>query len=339
MGNDAPRCALSVCGGGSYGTALAVTVARKGLPVCLYVRNPAQLRQMREQGFNARYLPGVVFPSALTLTSSLEEAAAAAETLLLVVPSHSFREVLVKLRPRLTAQHRVAWATKGLEPGSGALLSEVAREVLPLGTPLAALSGPTFALELACGLPTAIAVAGTDPQFTSALCELMRTPTFRIYESTDFIALQLGGAVKNVIAIACGLSDGMGYGANARTALISRGLAEMTRFGVAMGGTEHGFMGLSGLGDLILTCTDDKSRNRRFGYMLGQGVEPAQALERIAQVVEGYAMTAALHTLCEKSQVQAEEMPICSELYEVIYHGKSGRDAAMALLTRKPRTE
>ena len=185
-------------------------------------------------------------------------------------------------------------------------------------------------------MPTAIAVAGTDNSFISDLCTLMHTPTFRIYECPDFIGLQLGGAIKNVIAIAAGLSDGLGYGANARTALVTRGLAEMIRLGVSLGATERGFMGLSGLGDLILTCTDNQSRNRRFGVMLGQGKSVDEALSEINQVVEGYTMTATVHNLSQDMNLQ---MPICCELFEVLYNGKSGPQAAIDLLSRSLKSE
>ena len=327
---------LSVLGAGSYGTALAVSTASKGCRVTLWDHNPERVLILSRERQNPYYLAGVSFPETLEVTPSLETALRRSRNILLVVPSHTFKEVLRQLLPYLSAYHRLAWATKGLEAEHGGLLSDAAGEVIPFKIPLAALSGPTFARELALGLPTAIAVAGNDRGFIGELCTIMHTPTFRIYESTDFVGLQLGGAVKNVIAIAAGLSDGLGYGANARTALITRGLAEMIRLGVALGATEHGFMGLSGFGDLILTCTDNMSRNRRFGMMLGQGLAPAPALAQIGQVVEGYGMVATVHKLVEKYNLQ---MPICSELYEVLYNGKSGRAAAASLLARSLKTE
>ena len=252
------------------------------------------------------------------------------------MPSHTFADVLVSIKPYLTPEHRLAWATKGLDKDSGRLLSDIASQILSDKIPMAALSGPTFAMELAKGLPTAIAVAGTNSDFIKEFCELMHTKTFRIYESDDLVGLQLGGGIKNVIAIGAGLSDGLGYGANARTALITRGLAEMTRFGEALGSSQKAFMGLSGLGDLILTCTDNQSRNRRFGYYLGQGMSVEKALEKIEQVVEGYTMSKVVVDLCVKFNVQ---MPICQEVYKVIYEGKNGQAAAMSLLGRSLKSE
>ncbi|MBO6258273.1 MAG: NAD(P)H-dependent glycerol-3-phosphate dehydrogenase [Succinivibrio sp.] len=330
------NASLTVIGAGSYGTALAVSTASKGLKVVLWGRNSMVMEKIRQDGYNEKYLPGVVFPPSLQVTSDLQQAVESAEIILLVVPSHTFHSVLGTIIPYLTAGQRLFWATKGIDPETGKLLSEIARELLPDNMPLAAISGPTFAMELAKGLPTAISVSGTDRTFIKDISNLMHTPTFRIYESDDFVGLQLGGTVKNVIAIACGLSDGLGYGANARTALITRGMAEMVRYGVTRGATDRGFMGLSGLGDLILTCTDNQSRNRRFGFMLGQGLDPETALTRIGQVVEGYTMTRVMKHLGEQSQVQ---MPICNELYEVIYQGKSGKEAAASLLSRSQKAE
>ena len=330
---------LAVIGAGSYGTALALAVASKGaaFKVCLWARSQEQAVLMQRERQNAKYLPGIVLPPNLAITSDLAATVAFSRNLLLVVPSSAFTQTLQAIKPYLTSEHRIAFATKGLEHSSGAFLSEVvARELAPLELPVAALSGPTFASELARGLPTAIACAGTDPDFVADFCHLMHTPTFRVYQSSDLIALQLGGAVKNVIAIGAGMSDGLGYGANARTALISRGLAEMIRLGVALGASERGFMGLSGLGDLMLTCTDNQSRNRRLGVMLGQGMSAAEALMQIGQVVEGYHMVQVVRTLALRHQI---EMPICNELYEVLVNHKNGAQAARDLLSRELTAE
>ncbi|MGN0915361.1 MAG: NAD(P)H-dependent glycerol-3-phosphate dehydrogenase [Succinivibrio sp.] len=329
--------ALSVIGAGSYGTSLAISTASKGLKVMLWARHGDVAEKMQQDRVNAKYLPDIRFPDTLEVTSNLELAVKSSDTILVVVPSHTFADVLRSIKPYLEeGDARLAWATKGLDKDTGMLLSDVATKILGNSIPMAALSGPTFAIELARGLPTAIAVAGTDHNFISEFSELMHTGTFRIYESTDLVGLQLGGAIKNVIAIGAGLSDGLGYGANARTALISRGIVEMERLGVAVGSTQKAFMGLSGLGDLILTCTDNQSRNRRFGFYLGQGKTCEEALEQIGQVVEGYTMSKVVLDLCKRYQVQ---MPICEEVYKVIYEGKSGKDAAMSLLSRSLKTE
>ncbi len=327
---------LGVVGAGSYGTALALSTASKGIPVALWCRNEERARALQNTRENKTYLPGIKFPQTLYVTSDLSYLMETCRTVLIVVPSHTFASVLTSIKSYITPEHRIAWATKGMDLESGKLLSDVVEDILGKDVPIAALSGPTFAIELANGLPTAIAVAGNDPKFNKDFIELMHTRTFRIYESYDLKGMQLGGSIKNVIAIGAGLSDGLGFGANARTALISRGLAEMTRLGIAFGATEKSFMGLSGLGDLILTCTDNKSRNRRFGYLLGQGVPCEEALKQISQVVEGYTMSKVVKGLCQKMSVQ---MPICNEVYEIIYNGKSGYDAAMTLLGRELKAE
>ena len=327
---------LTVIGAGSYGTALAISTASKGLKVMLWTRREETAKIKQHDRVNQKYLPSIAFPETHTVSSDLNHCINASKTVLVVVPSHTFADVLVSIKPYLTPEHRLAWATKGLDKDSGRLLSDIASQILSDKIPMAALSGPTFAMELAKGLPTAIAVAGTDSDFIKEFCELMHTKTFRIYESDDLVGLQLGGGIKNVIAIGAGLSDGLGYGANARTALITRGLAEMTRLGEALGSSQKAFMGLSGLGDLILTCTDNQSRNRRFGYYLGQGMSVEKALEKIEQVVEGYTMSKVVVDLCEKFNVQ---MPICQEVYKVIYEGKNGQAAAMSLLGRSLKSE
>lgn len=329
---------LAVIGAGSYGTALAIAVASKGLSVCLYDHNPQHAKFMEQERQNHKYLPDIRFPDSLHVVGDLKTAVLSSPYILIVVPSSAFCEILREIKGYLTPKHRLAWATKGLESASGMLLSQVIeqefKDLCP--PPIAALSGPTFAKELACGLPTAIACAGNNDEWVSLLCQIMHTPTFRVYKSHDIIALQLGGAIKNVIAIGAGMSDGLGFGANARTALISRGLVEMIRLGASLGASEHGFMGLSGLGDLMLTCTDNQSRNRRFGFMLGQGKTVEEALAAINQVVEGYHMVKVIKALADKQQVA---MPICQEIYEVIVNGKSCKAAAQALLARALTTE
>jgi glycerol-3-phosphate dehydrogenase (NAD(P)+) len=266
------NASMTVIGAGSYGTALAITLARNGHAVVLWGHNPAQIQTLQQARCNQAFLPDVPFPDTLLLEADLARALAASRDVLVVVPSHVFGDVLRQLKPHLRPDARIVWATKGLEAETGRLLQDVAREALGETIPLAVLSGPTFAKELAAGLPTAIALAATDAQFADDLQQLLHCgKSFRVYSNPDFIGVQLGGAVKNVIAIGAGMSDGIGFGANARTALITRGLAEMSRLGSALGADPSTFMGMAGLGDLVLTCTDNQSRNRRFGIMLGQG--------------------------------------------------------------------
>ncbi|WP_032095487.1 MULTISPECIES: NAD(P)H-dependent glycerol-3-phosphate dehydrogenase [unclassified Alteromonas] len=324
-------------GAGSYGTALAFCLARNGNPTLLWGRDEKHIQALAESRENARYLPGATFPDALQVDADLESVVAASADILVVVPSHAFAAMLTSLKPLLKPHHRVIWATKGLEPKTGRLLREVAEEILGLDYPLAVLSGPTFAKEMVAGLPTAISLSSTDDTFADEFsAKLHCAKSFRVYKNSDFTGVQLGGAVKNVIAIGAGLADGLGFGANARTALITRGLAELTRLGVKLGSNPETFMGMAGLGDLVLTCTDNQSRNRRFGLALGQGKSVDVAIEEIGQVVEGYRNTEEVHILSNKVGV---EMPICEQIYAVLYHDKNPKEAALALLGRDLRTE
>jgi len=331
------NASMTVIGAGSYGTALAITLARNGHAVVLWGHNPAQIQTLQQDRCNQAFLPDVPFPDTLLLEADLARALAASRDVLVVVPSHVFGDVLRQLKPHLRPDARIVWATKGLEAETGRLLQDVAREALGETIPLAVLSGPTFAKELAAGLPTAIALAATDAQFADDLQQLLHCgKSFRVYSNPDFIGVQLGGAVKNVIAIGAGMSDGIGFGANARTALITRGLAEMSRLGSALGADPSTFMGMAGLGDLVLTCTDNQSRNRRFGIMLGQGKGVQEAQDSIGQVVEGYRNTKEVLALAPRHGV---EMPITEQIYQVLYCHKDAREAALSLLGRARKDE
>ncbi|HFD2071269.1 NAD(P)H-dependent glycerol-3-phosphate dehydrogenase [Serratia marcescens] len=331
------NASMTVIGAGSYGTALAITLARNGHSVVLWGHNPAQIQTLQRDRCNQAFLPDVPFPDTLLLEADLARALAASRDVLVVVPSHVFGDVLRQLKPHLRPDARIVWATKGLEAETGRLLQDVAREALGETIPLAVLSGPTFAKELAAGLPTAIALAATDAQFADDLQQLLHCgKSFRVYSNPDFIGVQLGGAVKNVIAIGAGMSDGIGFGANARTALITRGLAEMSRLGSALGADPSTFMGMAGLGDLVLTCTDNQSRNRRFGIMLGQGKGVQEAQDSIGQVVEGYRNTKEVLALALRHGV---EMPITEQIYQVLYCHKDAREAALSLLGRARKDE
>lgn len=331
------NASMTVIGAGSYGTALAITLARNGHTVVLWGHNPAQIQTLQRDRCNQAFLPDVPFPDTLLLEADLARALAASRDVLVVVPSHVFGDVLRQLKPHLRPDARIVWATKGLEAETGRLLQDVVREALGEAIPLAVLSGPTFAKELAAGLPTAIALAATDAQFADDLQQLLHCgKSFRVYSNPDFIGVQLGGAVKNVIAIGAGMSDGIGFGANARTALITRGLAEMSRLGSALGADPSTFMGMAGLGDLVLTCTDNQSRNRRFGIMLGQGKGVQEAQDSIGQVVEGYRNTKEVLALAQRHGV---EMPITEQIYQVLYCHKDAREAALSLLGRARKDE
>ncbi|QSX37330.1 NAD(P)H-dependent glycerol-3-phosphate dehydrogenase [Shewanella sedimentimangrovi] len=328
---------ITVLGAGSYGTALAISLASNGHKTLLWGHDPAHVARLQQARCNETFLPGIAFPDCLQLEADLGKALQASHNVLVVVPSHVFGNVLTQAKPLLRSDARIVWATKGLEPETGRLLQDVARDILGDAFPLAVLSGPTFAKELAAGLPTAISVAGTDPVFTQDLVELLHSPKrLRVYANDDFIGLQLGGAVKNVIAIGAGMSDGIGFGANARTALITRGLVELSRLGEALGAQSATFMGMAGLGDLVLTCTDNQSRNRRFGLALGKGSDVMTAQAEIGQVVEGYRNTKEVYTLAHRLGV---EMPITEQIYQVLYEDKSPLEAAKELLAREKKSE
>lgn len=335
--SQSAQSAVTVLGAGSYGTALAICFARNGHNVTLWGRDKAHVARMAEERKNEQYLGDIKFPETLSMEADLKRAVQNSDTVVVVVPSHAFADLLNTISPMLRENARVAWATKGLEPNTGRLLQEVAREQLGEDVDLAVLSGPTFAKEMAAGLPTAISVSANSDDFCAHLSKLLHCGrSFRVYRNNDFIGIQLGGAVKNVIAIGAGISDGFGFGANARTALITRGLAELCRLGCALGAKSDTFMGMAGLGDLILTCTDNQSRNRRFGLALGKGSNVEQAQTEIGQVVEGYRNTKEVYMLAKRSGI---EMPITDQIYQVLYENKDVKEAAMALLGREQRTE
>lgn len=322
---------IAVLGAGSWGTALAVQLARSGQPVSLWGRNTMELREVAAQRTNARYLPGVPLPDCLRLEPDLKRVVGTHRDLLVCVPSHAFRATLAAVRADLVRDGRVAWATKGFELDTGRLPHEVAAEELGQDVPVAVLSGPTFAREVGAGLPTAMTVAARDPAFAGELAARLSHNRFRAYTSSDVIGVEVGGAVKNVLAIAAGISDGLGFGANTRIALITRGLAEMTSLGVKLGALPVTFMGLSGMGDLVLTCTDDQSRNRRFGLAIARGRSAADAARDIGQVVEGQFAARAVFAVAGRQRL---EMPICDQVYLVLEKNLPPEDAAVALLAR-----
>jgi glycerol-3-phosphate dehydrogenase (NAD(P)+) len=291
---------------------------------------------MRQQNENPAFLPGMAFPEGLTPVNSLSAALAQADFLLLAVPSHAFAGLLEQVAPLLLPGQGISWACKGFEPGTGRLLHEVAQELLPPGTPLAAVTGPSFAVEVARGLPTAVTVAGTDELFSATIARLLHGGSFRAYSSTDLVGAELGGAIKNVLAVATGISDGMGLGDNARAALVTRGLAEMMRLGEALGAQPETLTGLAGMGDLVLTCTGDLSRNRRLGLALGRGEGIEQALAEIGQVVEGVGAAEEVHRL---SQAHGLSMPISEQVYGILHLGWNPEECVRRLLAREQKPE
>lgn len=327
--------AIAVIGAGSWGTALAIQLARRGSEVRLWGHEPDVIEQLDRERKNQLYLPDITFPEALRPVRDLASAIENVEEILIAVPSHAFATVIQHIRSIQPEVRSLCWATKGLDPKSSQLLHQVAHDYLP-NTALAVVSGPTFAIEVAQGLPTALTVASPDLDHAQRVAGYLHRENFRAYTSNDIIGVQVGGAAKNVMAIAAGISDGLNFGANARAALITRGLVEITRLGVALGAHRETFMGLAGLGDLALTCTDDKSRNRRMGLALAKGIDIDQAKQLIGQEVEGVATTKEIYL---KSQQLKIDMPITEQIYRLLYEGIGPETAVKALLDRGQKAE
>ena len=323
-------------GAGSWGTALALQLARGGRDIRLWDIDTDNMRTVVSDRANERYLPGVSFPENLHPELDLNACLESVQDILIVVPSHGLRETLKTIKPMLADDVRICWATKGFELSTGELPHQVAEDVLGSDRPMAVLSGPTFAKEVAAGLPTAMTIAANDGDFASDLAEEISGANFRAYTADDMIGVEVGAAVKNVLAIGAGLSDGLGFGANARVALINRGLVEMTRLGLALGAKQDTFMGLACMGDLVLTCTDDLSRNRRTGLALATGKTIEEAQEEIQQVIEGVLAAKAVKGVAEKLSV---DMPICLSIYKILYEELSPRDAVAALMSRALTSE
>lgn len=327
---------IAVLGAGSWGTALALQLARNHHDVRLWGHHAEHLRQLQEQRRNERYLPGVDFPDNLQAMVDLGAALEAVECVLIVVPSRAFVDVLQQLKAYLPAHTPVMSAIKGFQSGTGALLSDVFAQEFGKNHPYGLLAGPSFAKEVARNMPTAVTIAASDDALCKRLAAYFHGSNFLTYFSNDLIGAQIGGGAKNIIAIACGISDGLGFGANARAALITRGLREMMRLGLALKAERDTLMGLSGLGDLVLTCTDDQSRNRRFGLYLGRGQSMEQSLEHIGQTVEGIAAARDVHCMAQKLDVR---MPIAEHVNALLSGEMDLRGIAESLLARIPKIE
>lgn len=327
---------IAVLGAGAWGTALAMQLARNGHRTLLWGRNREAIELMRAGRRNERYLPDVSFPERLEPQWSLTEVLAQTSTLLLAVPSIAFRQTLGVIAGEASAEFRLLWATKGLEICSGKLMHAVADEALYANVARGLLSGPSFAAEVARGLPTAVTIASSDKDFAREAASWLHGEAFRVYVSVDVVGVELGGALKNVLAIAAGISDGLGFGSNARAALVTRGLSEMMRLAEAAGSQRETLMGLSGLGDLVLTCTDDQSRNRRLGLALGCGLGLDVAMQEVGHTVEGVATADAVRKMASALQV---EMPICAQVARVLFEGLDPRVAVIELLNRERKME
>lgn len=324
---------IAVLGAGAWGTALAVAFSRRH-EVALWVRDAAQAAALRADRENARYLPGCVLPEALRVESDFA-AAAGGELNLIATPLAGLRATLRQLRVAAPTTP-VLWACKGLEAGSQLLPHQIVAEELGDAAPCGALTGPSFAEEVAQGLPTAIALAAANGAFAESMAQALHNSRLRVYANHDVIGAEVGGAVKNVMAIAAGISDGMGFGLNARAALITRGLAEITRLGVALGGRVETFMGLAGMGDLILTCTGDLSRNRRVGLALAKGLSLEQILRDLGHTAEGVSSAREVAVLAGRGGI---DMPITQAVYSVLYEGVPASQAVEQLLSRDTRPE
>jgi glycerol-3-phosphate dehydrogenase (NAD(P)+) len=334
--NNTPIQRIALLGAGSWGTALAILLGRNGLAVRLWGHDPSHIARLLQHRENREFLPGVPLPASITPVAHLHEALENADEVLVVVPSHAFHPVLQEIAAQLREDAGISWATKGFHPCDGRLLHQVATQVLGNRRPLAVISGPTFAQEVARSSPTAVTVASADDDYALRVAGYLHSERFRAYTSNDIVGVQVGGATKNVLAIAAGIADGLGFGANTRAALITRGLAELTRLGVALGAQPRTFMGLAGLGDLALTCTDNQSRNRRLGLALARGLNVAQAQSEIGQEVEG---VSAAQSVSRKAQELGIEMPICTQVYRVLYEGILPIEATRTLLDRSIKAE
>ena len=322
---------IAVLGAGSWGTAMAIMMARNGHLVTLWGHNPSHIKQLKEQRVNERFLPGTSFPDTLILSSDLKTMVAEHQLIMIGVPSHAFRSTLAQCKPYLRKGAFVTWITKGFETDTGLLTHEVVEQELGAGTRMALISGPSFALEVAQGLPTAIVVASPNIDDATYIADILRCKRFLSFPSDHIASAEIGGSIKNILAIAAGISDGLGFGANARAALITLGLNEMVQLGHVYKCSESSFLGLAGVGDLVLTCTDDKSRNRRLGLQLGLGTDLQTALKQIGQEVEGIHAAREVNALCHKL---ALDMPICKQVYRILFEGLDPELAVNKLLLR-----
>ncbi|QDP73406.1 NAD(P)-dependent glycerol-3-phosphate dehydrogenase [Legionella israelensis] len=324
---------IAILGAGSWGSAIAIHLAKSGHHVLLWGRNPQHIAEMITARANQNYLPDISFPSNIEPTTDLNLSIKQADKIIIAVPSHAFSNLLEQINCQI---HSLAWLTKGVDPKTHKLLSDLVKERFGENLPIGVIAGPSFAREVALSLPTALTIASNEKKYQSQLQQLLHQNNLRVYRSFDITGVQICGAIKNILAIACGISDGLGYGANAKAALITRGLAEMTRLGLALGAKPETFTGLAGVGDLVLTCTDNQSRNRRFGLQLGKGVDIVEAERHIQQVVEGKYNAAQICSMAKKNQV---EMPICEQVNHLLLGKITAKEAVTALMNRPAKME
>lgn len=327
---------LAIIGDGGWGTALSLVLSQKGLNVSLwgvfkdYIESVAGTRE------NVKFLKGIKIPQSVNITASLEEALNRADAVLLAIPSKYFRSVLGNLKKVSRKETVYISATKGIESGTLLRMSEVAGEVLGQDIKVVAVSGPSIAVEVAQGLPTTLVAACDDAELAKKVQDILMCPALRVYTTTDVVGVELGGSLKNIVAIAAGMSDSLGFGTNTKAAILTRGLAEISRLGTAMGAKQETFSGLSGLGDLITTCISPYSRNRWFGEMLGEGKKADDIIKQTEMVVEGVTTAKSAYELSKRYKI---EMPITREVYEIIYNGKSPKDVVKDLMLRSAKPE
>ncbi|MEF9933706.1 MAG: NAD(P)H-dependent glycerol-3-phosphate dehydrogenase [Clostridium sp.] len=326
---------ISIIGSGSFGTAIAVLLGNKGYDVYTYDRNTELIQDMKKDRENARYLKGVKLPSSVFPVETLEEALENTELIVLCVPSHAVRVTCEKIKLITDTDKIIVNLSKGIENGTYKTMSKIISEVLPKAK-VAVLSGPSHAEEVSREIPTAVVVASSDKEISYAVQDIFMTKSFRVYTNDDIEGVELGGAVKNVIALAAGIVDGIGYGDNSKAALMTRGIVEIGRLGSALGANGLTFAGLSGIGDLIVTCTSMHSRNRRAGILIGQGKTMEEAVEEVQMVVEGISATEATYHLSRKLNVH---MPIVEALYSVLFEGKNPKEAVNELMIRNKTHE
>ncbi len=324
-----------VIGGGSWGTALARELALKNIDTKLYIRNEEQKEILKKTNINSRYLPNINLPENLFYTSNLEEAIEDVDFLVLAVPTNSVREMLIALKGKIKEDVIIINVAKGIEMDTLKRISEISKEILPTNK-FVTLSGPTHAEEVSLDFPTTIVAASEDMESAKKVQNLFMSDTFRVYTNDDLLGVELAGALKNVIALANGILVGLGYGDNTMAALMTRGIAEITRLGTAMGAQPSTFLGLAGVGDLIVTCTSPHSRNRTCGKLIGEGKTVEEAIEEVGMVVEGIKTTSAAKRLSEQFGV---DMPITTALYGVLYENADVKDAAYSLMVRSKKHE
>ena len=324
-----------IIGAGAWGTALSIRLAKNGLEVSLTSRDKKNLSEIRKTKQNKKYLPGINIPESINIKDEILPSLANSSSVLLCVKSTGFKKITAELNNHMRPEQKLIWATKGLDPDTGGTFSETIKQEMPFLNITAIISGPTFAEEVAKGKPTAITLASENIQELSGLASIMSSSLFRVYTSNDIVGVQLGGAFKNIIAIAAGASDALSLGANARTALITRGLEEMKSIGVSFGAKPETFFGLSGLGDLVLTSTDNQSRNRRLGLLIGSGISPDKAIEELGTTPEGVYTVKALYN----KQALQEGLPIANAVYSILFEGVPAESLVNKLMTRPLKEE